>query len=74
MVEVKGTLSRRQTFRKKSFSSRSSDRDDRGWTPLHIGARKGDLKEVIWVFFSLHASFLFPALTLSSSRFFSCHS
>lgn len=22
------------------------DRDDRGWTPLHIGARKGDLKQV----------------------------
>ncbi|KAI3716836.1 hypothetical protein L1987_68021 [Smallanthus sonchifolius] len=22
------------------------DRDDRGWTNLHVGARKGDLKEV----------------------------
>ncbi|CAA7395545.1 unnamed protein product [Spirodela intermedia] len=46
MVELKGTLSRRQLLRKRSFSPRSSDRDDRGWTPLHIGARRGDLKEV----------------------------
>lgn len=24
----------------------ADDRDDRGWTMLHIGARKGDIKEV----------------------------
>uniref|UniRef100_A0A7N0U4Z7 Uncharacterized protein n=1 Tax=Kalanchoe fedtschenkoi TaxID=63787 RepID=A0A7N0U4Z7_KALFE len=24
----------------------ASDRDDRGWTLLHVGARKGDIKEV----------------------------
>lgn len=23
-----------------------SDRDDRGWTPLHVAARRGDLAEV----------------------------
>lgn len=27
------------------------DRDDRGWTMLHIGARRGDVKEV-YVFLS----------------------
>ncbi|CAK9154637.1 unnamed protein product [Ilex paraguariensis] len=27
-------------------SRSAADRDDRGWTPLHIGARKGDIKEV----------------------------
>ncbi|KAK6947292.1 Ankyrin repeat [Dillenia turbinata] len=36
---------------RRSLSSRRSfeyvvDRDDRGWTLLHIGARKGDLREV----------------------------
>ncbi|XP_078440176.1 phytochrome-interacting ankyrin-repeat protein 1-like [Wolffia australiana] len=46
MVEQKLSLSRRQLLRKRSFSPRSSDRDDRGWTALHIGARKGDFKEV----------------------------
>ncbi|KAI3690287.1 hypothetical protein L2E82_48267 [Cichorium intybus] len=30
---------------KRSISS-GNDRDDRGWTMLHVGARKGDLKEV----------------------------
>ncbi|KAK9667704.1 hypothetical protein RND81_13G005500 [Saponaria officinalis] len=33
-------LSRRRSFR------HGLDTDDRGWTSLHIGARKGDLKEV----------------------------
>ncbi|KAH9603529.1 hypothetical protein KSS87_019853 [Heliosperma pusillum] len=33
-------LSRRRSFR------HAFDTDDRGWTPLHIGARKGDRKEV----------------------------
>lgn len=36
---------------RRSFSRRRSwrsgvNRDDRGWTLLHIGARKGDVKEV----------------------------
>lgn len=30
---------------KRSLSS-GNDRDDRGWTMLHVGARRGDLKEV----------------------------
>uniref|UniRef100_A0A7N0USB4 Uncharacterized protein n=1 Tax=Kalanchoe fedtschenkoi TaxID=63787 RepID=A0A7N0USB4_KALFE len=39
-------------FRKSFMSRRSSfknglgDRDDRGWTPLHVSARKGDFQEV----------------------------
>ncbi|KAM0043673.1 hypothetical protein Hdeb2414_s0010g00344041 [Helianthus debilis subsp. tardiflorus] len=51
---------------KRSYSMRSSgsgdDRDDRGWTNLHVGARKGDLKEVnaykLYKFFSLHYLFV----------------
>ncbi|EEF30496.1 phytochrome-interacting ankyrin-repeat protein 2 [Ricinus communis] len=35
----------RSLSKRLSFRSRV-DRDDRGWTLLHIGARKGDLKEV----------------------------
>ncbi|KAF2300339.1 hypothetical protein GH714_012156 [Hevea brasiliensis] len=35
----------RNLSKRRSFRSRV-DRDDRGWTLLHIGARKGDLKEV----------------------------
>lgn len=34
---------RRRIRRSVSFVN---DRDDRGWTMLHVGARKGDLKEV----------------------------
>nr|GEU60586.1 phytochrome-interacting ankyrin-repeat protein 2-like [Tanacetum cinerariifolium] len=39
---------RRRIKRLDSFRSDGSgdDRDDRGWTNLHVGARKGDLKEV----------------------------
>ncbi|KAL4592926.1 hypothetical protein LXL04_005933 [Taraxacum kok-saghyz] len=39
---------RRRIKRSNSLRSNSSDddRDDRGWTNLHVGARKGDLKEV----------------------------
>lgn len=33
-------LSRRRLLRS------GFDTDDRGWTPLHIGARKGDVKKV----------------------------
>ncbi|XP_047341602.1 phytochrome-interacting ankyrin-repeat protein 2-like [Impatiens glandulifera] len=33
---------RRSLRRSKS----AGDRDDRGWTPLHVGAKKGDLREV----------------------------
>lgn len=46
-VSLRRNLSRRRSFRS------GVDRDDRGWTLLHIGARKGDLKEVIF-FFQLH--------------------
>nr|GFB63597.1 hypothetical protein [Tanacetum cinerariifolium] len=37
----------RKRFR-RSFSliSDGNDRDDRGWTLLHVGARKGDYKQV----------------------------
>ncbi|KAK9277494.1 hypothetical protein L1049_007038 [Liquidambar formosana] len=37
---LRRTLSSRRSFRS------AVDRDDRGWTLLHIGARKGNLKEV----------------------------
>ncbi|KAG9452890.1 hypothetical protein H6P81_005794 [Aristolochia fimbriata] len=37
---------RRQLTSKRSFKIYDVDRDDRGWTLLHVGARKGDLKEV----------------------------
>lgn len=37
----------RKLSRKRFFRS-VVDRDDRGWTPLHISARKGDLKAVIF--------------------------
>ncbi|XP_058103809.1 phytochrome-interacting ankyrin-repeat protein 2-like [Magnolia sinica] len=36
---------RRQLSSRRSFRC-SGDTDDRGWTLLHIGARKGNLKEV----------------------------
>nr|GMD10903.1 ankyrin repeat and protein kinase domain-containing protein 1-like [Ipomoea batatas] len=32
--------------RSKRLHMTAGDRDDRGWTPLHIVARKGDLREV----------------------------
>ncbi|KAJ4729098.1 Ankyrin repeat family protein [Melia azedarach] len=35
----------RKSSRKRFFRS-VVDTDDRGWTPLHISARKGDLKQV----------------------------
>lgn len=35
------------------------DMDDRGWTPLHIVARKGDLKEVLFYFFFLCCIFYY---------------
>ncbi|KAF2571538.1 hypothetical protein F2Q70_00000470 [Brassica cretica] len=36
------------SLRRNSFRRRSSitNLDDRGWTPLHVKARKGDLKSV----------------------------
>ncbi|MQL75702.1 hypothetical protein Taro_008077 [Colocasia esculenta] len=46
MLEERRALTRRQILGQRSFRLRSVDRDDRGWTLLHIGARKGDLKEV----------------------------
>ena len=39
---------RRNLSGRRSFRS-GVDRDDRGWTLLHIGARKGDIKQV-WDF------------------------
>ena len=39
------------------------DRDDRGWTMLHIGARRGDVKEV-YVFISLYMYILLMCLFL----------
>lgn len=36
----------RQLARRRSFKEASKERDDRGWTLLHIGSRKGDLKQV----------------------------
>lgn len=39
-------LTRRRVSRKRSFKLGTDERDDRGWTSLHIGARRGDLKEV----------------------------
>lgn len=41
-------------FNRRRLSRRRSirlgfDTDDRGWTPLHIGARKGDVKEVYYL-------------------------
>ncbi|RAL50434.1 unnamed protein product [Cuscuta campestris] len=42
MVVDQSGLNRR--FKRSIMTA--DDRDDRGWTPLHIVARKGDLKEV----------------------------
>ncbi|XP_030535383.1 phytochrome-interacting ankyrin-repeat protein 2 [Rhodamnia argentea] len=42
VVPVRRNLS---LTRRRSFRSRA-DGDDRGWTLLHIGARKGDLRQV----------------------------
>ena len=41
-------------FNRRRLSRRRSirlgfDTDDRGWAPLHIGARKGDVKEVYYL-------------------------
>ncbi|KAJ6426769.1 hypothetical protein OIU84_022374, partial [Salix udensis] len=41
-ASLRRNLSRRRSFR----SGGGADRDDRGWTSLHIGARKGDLRQV----------------------------
>ncbi|XP_042488522.1 phytochrome-interacting ankyrin-repeat protein 1-like [Macadamia integrifolia] len=40
-LEQEGSLRRSRRYFRSSV-----ERDDRGWTLLHIGARKGDLKEV----------------------------
>ncbi|KAJ3672575.1 hypothetical protein LUZ60_007296 [Juncus effusus] len=39
-------LKPRRQLSRRHLSRRCSGRDDRGWTPLHIGAKKGHLKEV----------------------------
>lgn len=38
--------SQRRVQRRNSLSKSFEGRDDRGWAPLHIAARKGDLDEV----------------------------
>ncbi|KAL8216493.1 hypothetical protein R6Q57_023330 [Mikania cordata] len=45
---LRSSDNRRRMKRSSSMRSNSygDDRDDRGWTNLHVGARKGDLKEV----------------------------
>ncbi|KAK0590920.1 hypothetical protein LWI29_033232 [Acer saccharum] len=41
-----GPFSFQRNLSRKRFFRSVVDRDDRGWTPLHISARKGDLKMV----------------------------
>ncbi|GKV10544.1 hypothetical protein SLEP1_g21891 [Rubroshorea leprosula] len=41
----------RRTLSRKRSMRLGDGRDDRGWTLLHIGARKGDLKEVLYFSF-----------------------
>ncbi|MCO5568201.1 hypothetical protein L7F22_021897 [Adiantum nelumboides] len=38
--------SQRRLLRRNSYSNNLDGRDDRGWTPLLVAARKGDLDEV----------------------------
>ncbi|GAB4834837.1 hypothetical protein Ancab_033105 [Ancistrocladus abbreviatus] len=45
MPQQQSGLARRKISRRRSFRC-GFDTDDRGWTLLHVGARKGDLKEV----------------------------
>lgn len=41
-----------QEYRRRRRISRcGSDMDDRGWTMLHIGACKGDIKEVVLCYY-----------------------
>lgn len=35
--------------RSRRMQMTAGDTDDRGWTPLHIVARKGDLKQVLYI-------------------------
>lgn len=46
MFEVQEERLRPYLSRRRSFNHGWKERDDRGWTLLHIGARKGDLKAV----------------------------
>ncbi|KAI5080809.1 hypothetical protein GOP47_0003992 [Adiantum capillus-veneris] len=39
-------LSQRRIMRRNSLSKNFDGRDDRGWTPLHVAAKKGDINEV----------------------------
>lgn len=48
MPQEQAVSIRRSLSRKRSLRS-GVDTDDRGWTLLHIGARKGDLKEVSFI-------------------------
>lgn len=45
MFETKPDSFRRNLSKKRSFRAAVGG-DDRGWTLLHVGARKGDLNEV----------------------------
>lgn len=46
MLQEEVAQPRHHLLSRRSFKQRSRERDDRGWTLLHIGARKGDLREV----------------------------
>ncbi|XP_020585401.1 ankyrin repeat and protein kinase domain-containing protein 1-like [Phalaenopsis equestris] len=46
MLRERDGLPRRQLSSRRSFKLDDVNRDDRGWTLLHIGARMGDLKKV----------------------------
>ncbi|KAI4372177.1 hypothetical protein MLD38_010445 [Melastoma candidum] len=44
--EEDGTMSRSSSLNRRRSRRGGHDTDDRGWTLLHIGAKKGDLKQV----------------------------
>lgn len=46
MLQEQEGRPRRQLTSRRSFNEVTGERDDRGWTLLHVGARKGDLKKV----------------------------
>lgn len=56
MPQDEFTSLRRNSSIRRSFrlsSTAAIDTDDRGWTLLHVGARKGDLKEVRLIYWHL---------------------
>lgn len=50
--EQLGPFSLQRKASRKRFFRSVIDTDDRGWTPLHIGARKGDIKLVGYCYVS----------------------